>query len=389
MRPISDELAEILTGSRSGDRLVVRSWYDGQNTVAELPVSAWSLSWDGTRQVQGQLSLKVADSDGALAPWGVEEPLGVGGSRLQCVYVSGGESLDLGWYRITRSAPAESWTVHSTAGVWVSVGAEIPVQADDLTVLAVASKFLVPEQPASGATVLGEVRRLLDGIVPVTVAAGVSDRAVPSTVVYDRERMDAVEDLLETVNAAHRMTGDGILEVYPRAQTASVATLAGGPGGVLVNVAREQSVDDLFNAAVSEGTVSSDGQSYAVVGRAFEQSGPLRWNGPHGQWPVFRQSPLITTQAQADADARTFLANRVSTRSVLLDVTCLPNPALQIGDRVTIAQPISGGQETPLSGLVESMRLSGGESGVDQMQVAVRCAFDDVQAVTRLMRGAA
>lgn len=399
MRPMTDAALAALTGSRTGDGLRVHAWLDGRVVAQDLPVADWSLAWDLDRQVQGQLSCTFVDVDGTLAPWAVDDPLGVGGPRLQAIYTVGGtsETVDVGWFQTTGSDPVESWQVRTLESQdpdapfgqrveWTSGGASIPVEGADLTQVVVDDRLLAPSSPAAGATVLSEVRRLLQGVVPVTVAAGVTDAPVATSVVFERERMDAVEDLLGRIDAAARMTGDGQLEVYPTARTAPVWVVAGGDEGVLVQVRRSQRRAGLYNGVVSEGRDATT--SLPVRGIALEGTGPLRWEGPHWRVPMFHSSPLITSQAMADADAATTLANRTAQRSVDLDVTCLPHPGLQVGDWVQVACPIIGGQPYPLVGKVAAIRMRGNAGGVSPMTMTVRCAFAEVQAVaSAVVRG--
>lgn len=394
---MTEEQLSALSGSSAGMGVVVHAWYDGQVVAEGLPVETWSASWDRARQVQGQVGITVRDVDGTLAPWAVDDPLGVGGARLQCIYQLGGgvTPLDLGWFRITAADPVESWRVirvkdSSAPGdgedaffgerlEWVSGGASIPVQADDLTRQVVNARLLAPESPAPAATVLGEVRRLLTDIMPVVVAPGVVDAAVSTSLVYERERMDAIEDLLQMIGCWHRMTGDGQLEVYPEQRVAPVWEITGGNDGVLISVQRSQKLDGLYNIAVSEG-----GQSgLPVIGRAFERTGPLRVDGPHGPYPTFHSATgMLTSQAQVDADAQTRLRTETSQRSVALSVTCLPHPGVQVGDWVTVANPTVAGVAIPLVGVVRSVNLRGSAaSGVSPMSLLVECSFEDVQAV--------
>lgn len=396
MRTVPADIDTALVGSRAGEGILAHSWYDGQVVAADLPVEEWSVSWDASRQVQGQLDLTVRDPDGALAPWAVDDPLGVGGSRLQVVYrLASGATVDLGWFRITGADPEEEWRTYrvndSTATgdgelaffkerlEWVSGGAVVPVSADELTRQASIERFLAPESPPIGASVLSEVRRLLDGIMTVTVASGVVDAPVPRSVVYEQERMDAVEDLLDRIGCSHRMTGFGQFEVYPNVRTDPVWQVAGGDDGVLIRVGRSQRLDGLYNGAVSEG---EDAQNRPLIGRWFEEGGPLRWGGPHGRYPVFHSATgLLKTQQAVNADARTRLSSVVSQRSVVLQVWCLPHPGLQVGDWVVVANPTVAGRAVPLGGVVRQMRLSGSASGVEPMELAVECSFTDVQAV--------
>lgn len=396
MRAMSEAALSALTGSRDGERLIAHVWYDGTVVAPDVPVSDWSITSDGSRQVRTQVSLTVADPDGKLAPWGVDDPLGVGGARAQLIYaLTETETVDLGYYRITTSDPAENWTLKRIVDpetgeekqqVWVSGGAQIPVGADDLTAIAVADRLLAPESPKAGATVLSEVRRLLSGIMPVTVAAGVTDRAVATSTVFERERMDAVEDLLAMISCTHRMTGDGQLEVVPNAPGSPVWEVAGGDDGVMVSLRRSQSADGLYNGAVSEGA-TPDGRQ--LIGRAFEATGPLRWDGPHGRRPVFHAATgILTTQAAVDADAISVLAGRLRGRTVDLAVTCLPHPGLQCGDVVTVASPTVTGTEMPLHGIVRKTSLRGSAAGPSPMTMTVECRYEDVQAVAAAIRRA-
>lgn len=394
MRPMSELARTALTGSRVGDRVVATVWYDGEVVVPELPVSKWSLTADAAAQVQQSLMLEVTDVDGRLSPWAVNDPLGVGGAKVQVSYRFGGsgEAMDLGWFRITAADPVQMWRTYNLPSgeqeiTWVSAGSSIPVKAEDLTQIAKAARFLAPTSPGAGATVVSEVRRLMRGIAPVTVRAGVVDAPVASTVIFETERMDAIDDLVGRISCAYRMTGDGQLEIYRTARTAPVWEVAGGDGGALVGIQQSQSVEGLYNAAVVEGQ-ADDGRPLTSI--YTEPDGPLRWEGPHWQVPVFQSSTgLLKTQAAVDAAARTLLAGRIQDRTVTLNVECLPHPGLQIGDWVRVVTPTTSGLGVPLDGVVRTLRLSGATNGVHPMSMSVECPYEDVQAVVAKLRSAA
>lgn len=394
MHPISDLALSALSGSRVDDRVVATVWYGGEVVVQELPVSKWSIDADGGAQVQRRVQLDVTDVDGKLAPWALNDPLGVGGPRIHLSYRFGGqgyanEIVDLGRFRTTASSPVQRWRKYDLPSGdheirWVSSGATIPVTAQDLTQVAKAARFMAPESPPAGATVVSEVRRLLTGIMPVTVAAGVVDVAIPTASVFETERMDAVDDLVDRIACAYRMTGDGQLEIYPTAATTPVWEIAGAEGGALIELQQSQSVDGLYNAAVVEGMAGLNGLPLRKI--VTEDDGPLRWNGPHWQVPLFYSSSLLATQAQVDAEAARLLAGRIQDRTVTLNIECLPNPALQVGDTVRVLAPSVSGSQVPLDGVVRTFRLSGSTEGVDTMTMTVECPYDVVQAVVHLLR---
>lgn len=406
MLPISAETLEALNGSRVGDRLEVFAWYGGRMTYPRpLPISDWSLSWDGSesKQVQGVLELTVKDPDGGLAPWLWDDPLGVGGAELMCRYVVGGAgTVNRGKYRITSNSPKESWSSRVVRHdkyrepgsavppgnrlVMVSGGTLVPLTAEDRTVNLVLDEFLVPEQPAgTGPTVRSEILRIVGDALPVVFSAAFKDVAVPLDVTYEGPKIDAVMDLAGRAGASLRMGGDGELEVYVKSQ-ASVWVVAGGDDGALINIDRSQSVDLLANIGVVRGEEkyndsAGQAQTRPLVGVAQISTGPLKVGGPHGRVPRELESKLLNSQAAVDSAAASLITNHLASLTLDLEVTCLPNPALQIGDWVTVTQPVVDGRLVPLVGEVVAMKLAGSGTSVGQMVMTVRCSMGQVQTV--------
>lgn len=407
MRELDEQTQEILLGSRSGDRLIVYVWYDGQLAYQDaLPVDSWKLSYDDTRQIKGTLSIDVHDDSGRLSPWLPDDALGVGGSQLQAIYeVGGGTQVNMGWFRITENSPDDLWKLYRIEDlghneldsdvppdmreISVSQGSSIAVDAEELTVNIKRDRFIAPESPrGSSPTVLGELARITADIVPLNVPDTITDKAISRSVIYERERLDAVEDLISRLDAGWRMNGNGELELYPLSDRASRWRIAGGEGGALVRVSRKQSLDGLDNIFVSDGTkkaTNSKGEQVdlPVRGIAMVRHGPLGADGPHGRSTVFRSSPLITSEAIAIADAQTFRDNTLARQTIDLTVTCLPNPALETGDYVTVAQPVLSGERVTLDGRIKTMELSGGAGTVDAMVLTVTCDADLVQRIMR------
>lgn len=386
MRTLTAGMLDAIGGSVPDARLTVTAWYDGIQREPDVPVSNWSITWDGADNtlVQGKASITVTDPTGRLAPWGFDEPLSAAGSRLLLTFRCGSEAVDLAWLTVDGNTPTEQWRIVGPALQWVSGGASIPVTASDLTLLVQDDPFLAPEAPPSGATVISEIRRLLTGICPVVVNAGVTDAPVPSSIVYKDDRLAAVQDLARAVNSRYRMTGDGSLEVYPLTKTDPVWVIQGGDGGALVSLNRKQNRADLINGVVS----TSNDPSMELRALATVTSGPLRWDGPFGR-KIARHNAIATTQDGVQADADTYLANTATLKTLPLTVLCKPHPGIQIGDWVRVAQPTINGKAYPLDGIVTAAQLKGSASGVDPMQLTVSCALADVQAVGLSVRGAA
>lgn len=387
MRPISELAASALTGSQGEVRLVVDAWRDGVTVAEDLPVDAWEISWDATRQVQAQARLSVSDESGELGPWAPDDPLGAGGTRLRCRYrmVDAGHDVQLEWLRLVRPETAESWRIHPGLGVWLSTGASVSVNAESLTWQARAERLMGPQAPTVTGSTLGEVAHLLQDIIPLGSTSGITDRPVPASIVYGQGRMDAVEALLASLGATHRMSADGLLDVVPVAGAAGDPwVIAGGDEGVLVDVSRSQDAAELFNAAVSTST-TDDGRQ--LVGTAVVPAGPLRFGGPHGRVPAFHGANLAKTQAAVDADAATFLVTQTTGQRTVLPVTCLPNPALQPHDPVVLPIPVAGTADVfPLPGIVVAQRLSGRGRTVHPMTLGVAVRTDELAIVADRLR---
>lgn len=410
MLDIDEETLKALIGSRTGDKMVFRVWYNGELALRdELIVSDWSLVHDGDERqnVQGTLNLTVKDPDGKLSPWAYSDPLAVGGSRIQAFYqVGGAEEVPQGWYRISKNSSEESWQFRVVKEngyrdpgssipdnyrlTPISTGASIPLTANDLTIEVDRDRFLAPEQPqGESPTVRSEIERLVGDTLPI-VYTNFTDSPVPKTVVWDDNRMEAVINLLDLAGASFRMTGAGELEVYTKSPE-SVAVLQGGDEGILIGFTKSMDLSDLHNIGSVESTIKEqqivDGRltdvEIPVYGHYEITEGDLRVGGPFGRSVVKAQNPLMFSQYRADQAAQTMVRRRLGAQRIDIEVTCLPHPALQIGDTVTVVSPVVDGRLVPLLGEISKKRLSGGAS-VNEMNLTVSCLLSDVEAAFKM-----
>lgn len=391
MRVVSADLDAEVAGSSQGDTLQVSAWRGGQLLAANLLVSAWSLSWDASRQVQGQATLTIVDPDGSFAPWSLTDPAGPGGSRLSLSWVSGvsGIRVPLGMWRVRKSKPAEAWLVYGTqqTPIRVSGGASVTVQVDEDITASASMCRLDGETVTSGATSYAEIARLLRDYGAVdTTAAPTAVTIQPSYQAYPEDRMAAVQDLLDMAYATYRVGPDGALQVIPVAGVGPVWTIQGGESGALVQLERELSDAGTYNAVTSKGT---DAAGNALIGRAFITSGALTWGGPFGKVVAFHQA-VGQTQDAVNADAATILAQQASAGTVDLTVTCLAHPAIQPHDLVTVVAPTVAGDQS-LVGRVVAMSWSSAQSDAGTtpgkvMTLTVRVSTDALATVAAQVR---
>ena len=383
MITLTEDVLEALTGSREGEKLEVSAWYGGRLVAQDLVASSWSMTDDATRQVRREVSLQIEDPEGDLIPLGYEDPLSACGQRLAVQHVMpGGERVELGTFLITKSRPAASWTISQRGADrrLICAGASITVTAADLTAVVKADGLAAPQSPPGSVSAVSEIQRLLSGIVPVVIGKGVDvDRRVSSLMVYDKgqgARIDAAEDLADTLGAVIRMGPDGAAYVEVPG-TDPVWTVNGGDDGVLIGIDFEQSIDKLYNECVS----SSSGGNAEITGSYRIETGPLRWGGPLGRRIVFHDNPAITSVEQASADARTVLTTKVAKRALPITVQCLNHPGLQSSDPVRIEMPTCHGFRA-VTGAVASISRRGTAAGIAQMEVVINVTMDDfVEAI--------
>lgn len=383
MRTLPEGLLSGQYGSLSDGRVEFTCWYDGRPVIESLPVSEWSQSFGQGQLGGGVTKLTVMDETGELAPWGVDDPLGVGGSLVQTRLILDRATVPLGWQRITNSSSEEKWALSAGPdGVWVSGGSRTSVDAEDLTTVVAGSKFVTPEAPPTGNTCVAEIRRLLMGIMDVTFENESVDIPIPPGVTYREERLDAVADLVEAMGCSCRVTGTGQLYVYLPTR-ASVWTVQPGQfGGNLINISRSQSISDLKNLIVARNTLNGGEELQAA---AEETSGPLRVDGPHGRWPDFTQADFVSNEYEALEAARNTLNQAVRMRSVSIPLTTIFHPGLEVGDWITVQCPVTTGQTLPIEGRVMTIQYGGTRMPMS-MNITVDCDLNAVQTVSDALR---
>ena len=393
MRLVDANSLKALEGSRPADEITVWAWRDGELLLPDpLQVISWSVedaAGDSVKVAQ-QLSLTVADPDGTLGAWRLDDPLGVAGTKLQVVYrVGGAGSMNYAWFRVTGNQPSDSidWRTVQEYGLDAPgspvgqhqrdrpiVAGTVKIDAADITVDVQRDRLEYPESPEVGATVLSEFRRLTAGYFPVVVDPGVTDTPISTLTVWDRERLDAAQDALARIGARHRMGGDGECHVYARP---TVPVWRVGPRQGLVQVSRKQSLDGLYNRWIVEGKDKETGDP--VRGTASIRTGPLRYGGPAGRAQFFYSSEMIESHDQAVAYARELRDKFLATLSIDLVVETVPRPELQGDDMIEVGCPVAAGYIAWIPGLITNIRRSG-DPIPNGTTLTVSCSYQAVDA---------
>ncbi|HYH31096.1 MAG TPA: DUF5047 domain-containing protein [Pseudonocardia sp.] len=359
MIELSDAAASVLT--RSFRRYVrAESWLGEQLLAEDIPISAGAEQVDRALSVPERVTLQVPlrDRGTSWAPVDDDSPLAANGQRLRVelgVGIGHGaiEWLTRGWFVIHSAKPQ---------------GAAVDVELRGLLQLVDEARLVSPYQPSG--TLGSTVRGLVEPALTVAFDTGLTDRAVPAGMNIDEDRLAGVYSVLDAWGADARVTEEGWLEVGPAADpTEAVLDLTDGAGGTVVDVAGESTREGAVNAVVARGTDSAGNQ---VQGVAYDTSGgPKQYGGDFNPLPVpeFFESPLLTTVAQAQLAARTRLARKLRAVARTFEVACVPHPALQAGDLVTLTSGRLGLQAQPC--VVERLTLPYLPGG-GAMQLAVR-----------------
>jgi len=197
VREVNGQVLLALEGSRPADMLVVWAWRGGSLVFKDaLEVIGWSEQDDAGDAVKvgHRWSLTVADPGGELGAWSYGDVLSVAGTELQVVWLVGvAGAVNQGWFRVVGNEPDEvtEWRLVDEYGVFVPDSVESPhtrrvpvtravvrLECVDRSFNVDRDKFDWPHSPGEGATVLGEVGRLVGDHCPVVVDPGVSDVGV-------------------------------------------------------------------------------------------------------------------------------------------------------------------------------------------------------------------
>jgi hypothetical protein len=362
MITVSSDAQSVLASSAFVYRCSVESWRNGVLLADSVPVHSGGEETDRAISVPERITLRVpriADN----VDWTPTSPSSPLSAKGQHLHVKLGVGLRQG---ITE------WLTRGRFLIYESIpdGDSISVTAVGRLELVNQARLINPYQPSG--TFLSTLRGLVEPALTVLSEGGLVDRAVPSGINYDEDRLGAVNELLDAWPAQAFVDPEGYLRVSPPStSTTPVLTLTEDGVQTLIRLEGTSDRAGGANVIVARGQDSTGAQ---VQGVAYITVGPDAYGGPYNPLPVpfFFQSPLITSTAEATAAALTIRDRRQRQVATTYTVTIPPNPTIQTGDVVGLTSSRLGLANTPCSVEVLTLPYAAPKGAMPAMVLTVR-----------------
>lgn len=310
-------------------RVDVDSWLADALLAESIPLSVGQLDEAGDQAIPERLTLTVPIIGSAGESWRPLDylaPLSQHGQRLYVTHnvIRGNDSslvCGLGWYAIQD---------------WQERAGNVEVEAVGLLQLVAESGLITSTSPPAGATFGTELVRLVDGLIPVDIDVALVDRAIPLTMAWQDDRLQAVQQLLAAWPARMYVDEQGILNVTTPYAAGDAAELTLYQlNGTVIDDTRSGTRDGLPSLIIARGENAGDDNRAPVVGYAADYSPSSPTFIPrYGIKTEVLASPLLTTAAQCTAAAATRLAR--SQQSKVIPVTTVPDSRIRPGVRVDL-----------------------------------------------------
>lgn len=353
MRTAPIDFPDLIASSSLPIAVKLEAYYAGQ-WLGVVPFDDASIVWDDGSLVAGTLKFTAPDpaywwKEPPLAvrwidhgsqdetPDVTHNPLGTDGHRIRVSYGirrPGGKDVawvQIGWFRISDAVPD---------------GAMVNVTAPDLMDAVQRARFVTPKNYGADWAYLFVVDQLVYPLVPNYITdngpGSLAFKGMPAKS-WDRERLDALQDVLDSMPAVGRLDSSGTLVVSPANEVPPLGdVLKSGPGGNAVSVRKIANPDAGYNACVC---IGRDPNGEDIMGVAYILNGPRRWDGPYGRNPGFYASEMMTTLAQCRSVAVATLDRWQRRQAESWRVELAPDPRLELGDRRPIVLDPSGSGE--------------------------------------------
>lgn len=309
----------------------------GQPTMTvPLAESAGSVTLDRTAAIRGRAAVTLAAPE--LIPRTAFDPVTPFGAELQVwrgVQLSTGpELVSLGVFPIQDLEPD-------------ATAATMTVNLLDRAQRVVDAGFEGTEVIPAGTPVPDAIALLISNGVAGLTFRFVGSSEVTPLLVYDTssstDRWASAQALAASIGCDLYFDGVGVCVLLPVPDPSSgpVAQLVDGPGGALVTLDKKWDRSSAYNAVI--GTSNGTGAPISAVARDEDPTSPSYYFGPFGKKPITYQA-AFTSQNQAQNAVDALLRQGLGVAQSL-DLTMVPNPALEPGDIVAVRRALIGVDE--------------------------------------------
>lgn len=333
MRPVSDRFLNAITGSHTmfaRARIVTpgQSGTDPDGTV--VTILDGDVEIDSTADIRSTLDLTTdgtnmwpTNAADLLTPYAneifVERGIVYGDGIREIVYLS--------YFRITTIEQDEA------------PNGPIRISGQDRMAAVVEGRLTSPRQYQAGTTLGAIFTELVTDVLPDAIiewddATNLS--TLGRTAIVEEDRFAFLADLVTAAAKIWYFDHRGILVIKsPPEPTTPVFEVSAGEGGVLVSMGRRLTREGVYNAVVATGEAADTTYPARAVVVDDNPNSPTYWYGTFGKVPRFYSSPLLATDAQAQAAARSLLVRAVGL-PYAVDLSAVPNPALEPYDPIRI-----------------------------------------------------
>ena len=317
---------------------VVDAWRNGAAVATDLQVLGGSVTDDSGRR---SLQIEIANE---LGLWDVLAPIGTELRPRSVVrYPSG----------VTEQVPMGVFVVDAQSMSYGDGGGSIQLSGSDKWVKIQRARFIQPIAANTGLLVREQIAMLIKGALGLSEQVNITatSTAGMGSVVWERDRDKAIEELARSIGATVFFDRDGVATVadLPTVGPTAVWTVDAGETGVMLSAQRDRDRKRTYNVVVAASDKAdgeapfppivvwdSDPNSPTYAGT--DPIGNPGSAGPFGIVPYFLTSPLFQNGGQADAAARTALYRTIG-RASQVSVTQFPNRALDALDVIDVLLP--------------------------------------------------
>lgn len=325
-------MTALLSGSRRWSSKIEVLYSDAVVTTLSV-VTDGSVSIDEVA-VRRSLDLTMVDPDGTLTPADARDLLAPKGTEIRL-------------YKGLDTAPGVTeWVPLGVFGIVKPVvsahqpGTVIKVKAFDRVDAVRSRRFSSPWKISGGTPTYQAISDIVTSRLTVPVRIAATGNTTPE-VVFDElsDPWDAVRSIASADSLVAFFDPLGMLVVTPDAETETGVEYSPGEQSLLLKSERAISSDTTYSGVIVKGGHPDVDPIRSVLWDTDPKS-PTYYLGPFGKRPYGYTSPLITTQAMADAAAATILPRVTKMRQEVV-LTTIGHPGHEIGDVVIITDPKS------------------------------------------------